>query len=120
MAAYLKISKLVNAKFDSHLNGVSTPLGIESKSNILPLSGILKETTTLGRGGSITLLAKLRHAFYIQQNDPLLAEQSPEGILLRPSLSVVIEFDSEDRIAEFASKKADLRKRFAFDDAIQI
>ena len=81
---------------------------------------MMKETIKLGRSGSITLLAKQRHAIGIQENDPPIAKQTPEGILLRLSKSVLNEFDSEDRIAEFASKEADLRKRFAFDDAIQI
>ena len=79
----------------------------------------MKETTTLARGGSITLPAKLHQAIGMQRNDPPIAKQTPEGILLRPSLNIVIEFDSEDHIAEFASKKADLRRRFTFDNANQ-
>ena len=79
----------------------------------------MKETTTLARVGSITLPTKRRQAIGMQRNDPPIAKQTPEGILLSPSLNVVIEIDSEDRIAEFASKEADLRKRFAIDDAIQ-
>ena len=34
-------------------------------------------------------------------------------------MRVAIEFDSENRIAEFASEKADLLKRFAYEDVSQ-
>ena len=53
---------------------------------------MMEETITLGRGGSITLPAKLRQAFGIQQNDPIIADMTPEGILLRPSMRVPTEF----------------------------
>ena len=80
---------------------------------------MLQKAIALGRGGSITLLAKLRQAFGIQEKDPLIADLKPEGILWRPLFSVPIEFDFENLIGEFASKEADLRKRFSYNDGNQ-
>ena len=73
---------------------------------------IMSETITVGRRGSITIPAKLRRAFGVQQNDQLIAEQTPEGILLKPSVSIPVEMYTEERIAEFASDEEALRKRF--------
>ena len=69
----------------------------------------MSETITVGRRGSITIPAKLHRAFGMEENDHLIAEQTPEGILLRPAVSVPIEMSSEERISEFASDKAALR-----------
>lgn len=71
----------------------------------------MSETITVGRRGSITIPAKLRRAFGMEENDHLIAEQTPEGILLRPSVSVPIEIYSEKRIAEFASAENGLRRK---------
>lgn len=70
----------------------------------------MKETVTIGRRGSITIPAKLRRAFGIEQNDQLIAEQTPEGILLRPSIAVPVEMYSEERIQEFASDESELNR----------
>ena len=51
----------------------------------------MSETITVGRRGSITIPAKLRRAFGMQQNDQLIAEQTPDGILLKPSVSIPVE-----------------------------
>ncbi len=76
----------------------------------------MSETITIGRRGAITIPAKLRRAFGIQQNDQLIAEETPEGILLRPSVSVPVEIYTEERIAEFASDEPALRKRLGMSE----
>jgi AbrB family looped-hinge helix DNA binding protein len=58
---------------------------------------------TMNERGVITIPAALRKAFGLTANDELIVERSPEGILLRPAISVPIELYSEERIAEFAS-----------------
>lgn len=72
----------------------------------------MTETITVGRRGAITIPAKLRRAFGMEQNDHLIAEQTPEGILLRPAVSVPVEMYTEERIAEFGADETALRKRF--------
>ena len=75
----------------------------------------MSETITVGRRGSITIPAKLRRAFGMQQNDQLIAEQTPDGILLKPSVSIPVEMYTEERIAEFSSDETALRERFGID-----
>jgi len=63
----------------------------------------MQERTTINERGVITIPAALRRAFGLKAGDELIAEQATEGILLRPSVNVPIEFYTEERIAEFAS-----------------
>ncbi|NLU20566.1 MAG: AbrB/MazE/SpoVT family DNA-binding domain-containing protein [Phycisphaerae bacterium] len=51
----------------------------------------------------ITIPAPLRQALGLKANDELIIEETDQGLLLRPSVSVPIELYSEERIAEFAS-----------------
>jgi len=55
----------------------------------------------IGQRGVLTLPAKLRKRYGLQQNDELIVEETAQGLLLRPSISMPIEFYTEDRIAEF-------------------
>ena len=82
-----------------------------TESRIIRHTVNMTETITVGRRGSITIPARLRRAFGLEENDQLIAEQTPEGILLRPAVSVPIEMYSEERIAEFASDEAALRRK---------
>jgi len=64
------------------------------------------EKVVVGRRGAMTLPARLRKRYAIEQNDELIVEETPNGILLRPSVSMPIELYSEERIAEFAEDDA--------------
>jgi len=66
----------------------------------------MNERITMNERGVITIPATLRRAFGLQAGDELIAEDTTEGILLRPSVSVPIELYSEERIADFASEAA--------------
>jgi AbrB family looped-hinge helix DNA binding protein len=61
---------------------------------------MMKEIT-LGRRGSITLPAKMRKQYGLQEGDKLIVEETDQGLLLRPAVSMPIELYSEERIAEF-------------------
>ncbi len=62
----------------------------------------MQRKVTMGRRGIITIPAKMRQAFGLKQDDELIIEDTGEGLLLRPAMSVAIEMYSEKRIAEFA------------------
>jgi AbrB family looped-hinge helix DNA binding protein len=62
----------------------------------------------IGQRGVLTLPAKLRKRYGLQQNDELMVEETAQGLLLRPCVSMPIEFYSEDRIAEFTEDEAAL------------
>ena len=61
----------------------------------------MKEEITIGRRGAVTLPAKLRKRYGLDQNDKLIVEETDQGILLRPAVSMPVEMYSEERIAEF-------------------
>lgn len=61
----------------------------------------MMEEVTIGRRGSITLPAKMRKQYGLQERDKLIVEATDHGILLRPAVSMPIELYSEERIAEF-------------------
>jgi bifunctional DNA-binding transcriptional regulator/antitoxin component of YhaV-PrlF toxin-antitoxin module len=53
----------------------------------------------------------MRQALGLKPNDEVLIEETEQGLLIRPSLSVPLEIYTEKRIAEFASDDAKIGKR---------
>lgn len=72
----------------------------------------MQAKVTISSRGVVTIPAALREAFDLGPGEELIAEKTPEGILLRPSVSVPIELYTEERIAEFASDEAELAKLY--------
>ena len=70
----------------------------------------MKTTLTLTSRGVVTLPAKLRRALGLKAEDQLIAETTPEGLLLRPAVTLPVEIYSEKRIREFDEAEADLAK----------
>jgi AbrB family looped-hinge helix DNA binding protein len=70
----------------------------------------MKTTLTLTSRGVVTLPAKLRRALGLKADDQLIAEATPEGLLLRPAVTLPIEIYSEKRIREFDAAEAELAK----------
>ena len=68
----------------------------------------MKTTLTLTSRGVVTLPAKLRRALGLKAEDQLIAETTPEGLLLRPAVTLPVEIYSEKRIREFDEAEADL------------
>ena len=61
----------------------------------------MKATLTLTSRGVVTLPAKLRRALGLRADDQLIAETTPEGLLLRPAVTLPVADHSEKRIREF-------------------
>ncbi len=72
----------------------------------------MRERITINDRGVVTIPVTLRRAFDLKAGEELIAEETPEGILLRPSVSVPIELYTDDRIAEFASDEEELAKLY--------
>ena len=70
----------------------------------------MKVTLTVTSRGVMTLPAKLRQAMGIKADDQLIAETTPEGLLLRPAVTLPIELYSEARVHEFDKAEAELEK----------
>jgi antitoxin PrlF len=70
----------------------------------------MKATLTLTNRGVVTLPAKLRRALGLRADDQLIAETTPEGLLLRPAVTLPVEIYSEKQIREFDEAEAELAK----------
>lgn len=68
----------------------------------------MKTTLTITERGVITLPAKLRQAMGLAANDQLIAETTPDGLLLKPAVTLPIEFYSDERLREFDAAEAEL------------
>jgi AbrB family looped-hinge helix DNA binding protein len=51
----------------------------------------MRTTLTISSRGVITLPAKLRKAMGLKADDRLVAETTPEGLLLRPAVTLPVE-----------------------------
>ncbi|MDH3209029.1 MAG: AbrB/MazE/SpoVT family DNA-binding domain-containing protein [Burkholderiaceae bacterium] len=70
----------------------------------------MKTTVAINSRGVVTLPAKLRQALGLQANDHLIAETTPEGLLLRPAVTLPVEIYSEERMREFNQAEAELAR----------
>ena len=68
----------------------------------------MKTTVTISSRGVITLPAKLRRALGLKADDHLIAEATPEGLLLRPAVTLPVEIYSAAREREFDAAEAEL------------
>jgi antitoxin PrlF len=70
----------------------------------------MKATLTVTSRGVVTLPAKLRRALGLKAEDQLIAETTPEGLLLRPAVTLPVEIYTEQRIAEFNEAETELEQ----------
>ena len=70
----------------------------------------MKATLTVTRRGVVTLPVKLRRALGIEADDRLIAETTPDGLLLRPTMTLPVEIYSDARLREFDEAEADLQQ----------
>ena len=68
----------------------------------------MQVTLTISSRGLITLPAKLRQALGLKADDQLIAETTPEGILLRPAVTLPLELYSPQRLQEFDAAESEL------------
>lgn len=68
----------------------------------------MQATVTINGRGVVTLPAKLRQAMGLKPDDQLIAETTPEGILLRPAVTLPVELYTPERESEFDAAEAEL------------
>lgn len=73
----------------------------------------MRETVTITSRGVITLPVKLRRALGLKANDQLIAESTPEGLLLRPAVTLPVELYADERVREFDEAEAELAEALA-------
>ena len=68
----------------------------------------MRTSLTMTSRGVITLPAKLRQALGLKADDQLIAETTPEGLLLRPAVTLPIELYTPEREREFDEVESEL------------
>lgn len=67
-------------------------------------------TVTVNSRGVVTLPAKLRRAMGLKADDQLIAQTTPDGLLLQPAITIPVELYTSARIREFDAAEAELAK----------
>ena len=68
----------------------------------------MQATLTINSRGVVTLPAKLRQAMGLKPDDQLIAETTPQGLLLRPAVTLPLEIYTAERVQEFDAAEAEL------------
>lgn len=63
---------------------------------------------TMTNRGVVTLPAKMRQAIGLRPDEPLIAELTADGILLRPAVTMPLELYTPERVREFDAGEAEL------------
>ena len=64
------------------------------------------ETSKVGKRGSVVVPARLRRKFGIREGGLVVAEERPDGILIRPAVALPVEIYTPERKAEFLLSNA--------------
>ena len=64
------------------------------------------ETSRVGKRGTIVVPARLRRKFGIAEGRLVVAEERPDGILIRPAVALPVEIYTPERKAEFLLSNA--------------
>lgn len=73
----------------------------------------MKATVTINSRGVVTLPAKLRQTLGLKADDHLIAETTPEGLLLRPAVTLPLEMYTPQREREFDEAEGELAELLA-------
>ena len=68
----------------------------------------MRTTVTVTSRGLVTLPAKLRQALGLKPGEVLIAEATPDGLLLRPAVTLPVEIYADRRIREFDEAEAEV------------
>lgn len=68
----------------------------------------MKTMLTVTARGVIALPVRLRKALGLSSNAKLIAETTPEGLLLRPAMPLPVEIYSAERLREFTEAEDEL------------
>jgi AbrB family looped-hinge helix DNA binding protein len=64
------------------------------------------ESSKVGKRGTFVIPAALRRRFGLMEGSEVIAEETPDGILIRPAMTVALEIYSAERKAEFLLSNA--------------
>jgi AbrB family looped-hinge helix DNA binding protein len=85
----------------------TSDLGGNAGASDVQTGGVdMVESSGVGKRGALVIPAKLRRRFGIEEGSEVIAEEAPEGILIRPAMTVPIEVYGDERKAEFLLSNA--------------
>jgi AbrB family looped-hinge helix DNA binding protein len=73
-----------------------------------------KETTKIGKRGTVVIPAGLRRKYGFEEGAMVVAEGRPEGVLLRPVVTLPFEKYTAERKAEFLLNNAVTRADYSW------
>jgi AbrB family looped-hinge helix DNA binding protein len=59
------------------------------------------EPAKVGKRGTVVIPARLRKRFGIEEGSSVLVEEAPEGVVIRPAVTVALEIYTPERRADF-------------------
>ena len=65
-----------------------------------------RETSRIGKRGTLVIPAKLRRRFGISEGSEVIIEETDQGILIRPAMTIPLEMYGAERKAEFLLSNA--------------
>jgi AbrB family looped-hinge helix DNA binding protein len=88
-------------------------MGDDGRSRVADLrdycnTACVRAAITITSRGVITLPARLRKALGLRADDQLIAEVTPDGLLLRPAVTLPVEIYTPEREREFDESEAEL------------
>ena len=66
----------------------------------------MSEVTRIGKRGTIVIPAPLRKRYGLEVGGEVLVEETAEGLLLRPAITLPVEMYSKERRAQFLLENA--------------
>jgi AbrB family looped-hinge helix DNA binding protein len=66
----------------------------------------VSESSRIGKRGTLVIPASLRRRFGLAEGSEVIAEETDEGILIRPAMTIPLEIYSPERRAEFLLNNA--------------
>ena len=87
---------------------ISTPIEKLSDIRNYRIIEYMKTTVSVTKRGVLTLPARLRKELGLTGDDLLIAETTPDGILLKPAVALPIEIYSDERVKAFDREEDDL------------
>jgi len=74
----------------------------------------MSEAATVGKRGTVVIPARLRRKLGIEEGATVLFEEGPDGVVIRPAVTVPIEVWGPERRAAFLLENAVDRKDYAW------
>jgi AbrB family looped-hinge helix DNA binding protein len=62
------------------------------------MASLVTETSKVGKRGTLVIPAKLRNRFGLKEGSLVIAEETPEGILLRPAIAMPTVIFTQEQV----------------------